>query len=101
MTAYTEKWRISLLDKPGNVMGYDFNWANKGGWGVTNPDYFIKIKTTLGPEFWVEGVKSKMLFNGVSGALPEQPLLIHNASQHFWVKSCENLLYKEPAPSNG
>lgn len=36
-------------------MGYDWNWKNLGSWKATNPNYQIKIKTTKGPELWIDG----------------------------------------------
>lgn len=84
-------------------MGYDFNWNNLGDWYATNPNYFIKIKTTHGLELWVEGVHWKMLFNPtyINTDLRYHGMTLHYGAQHFWSRSCENWAYKSARPSNG
>src|SRR5690606_20813916 len=91
------KWKIDIVDKPGNVMGYDFNWQNKGSWYATNPNYQIKIKTTKGLELWIDGKIE-------GGAVPDNwrsYLTLHYGSQHWNSMQCPTWKMKKATNSNG
>jgi hypothetical protein len=78
-------------------MGYDFNWKNVGTWSATNPNYKIKIKTTKGPELWIDGsIPSGFVNDGW-----RKSFTLNYGSQHWNSHECENYKYKSPRSSNG
>src|SRR5690606_11828806 len=93
----THKYNINLLDKPGNVMGYDWHWQKLGTWSATNPNYRIKIKTTKGLELWIDGA----IPGGFVKDSWRNSFTLHYGSQHWNSHECENYKYKSPRISNG
>ncbi len=78
-------------------MGYDWDWKNVGTWGATNPDYRIKIKTTKGPELWIDGVLDNV--HGAEDAW-RNSFTLHYGAQHWNGQDCKPLS-KSARQSNG
>ncbi|RPA82580.1 hypothetical protein BJ508DRAFT_325322 [Ascobolus immersus RN42] len=94
----TSKYAIKVVDKPGNMMGYNFQWSAPGVWYDTNPNYpRIKIKTTKGLELWIDG---KM----PPGTIPAEwrrIFTLHYGSQHWNSMQCPTWKEKRATGSNG
>ena len=78
-------------------MGYDWYWKNLGTWYATNPNYRIKIKTTKGPELWIDGY----IPGGWVTDNWRRSFTLHYGSQHWNSHECENWKHKSPRISNG